>query len=597
MVLYSPFTLAALQVSKEPTQELRYTEEVHDIVFSPDGQWLAALNNDNTINLWKVKSGQLHRTLRKHQDWISTIIFSKDSTLLASGSDDKTVALWEVASGRLLHRSWHGDEVKTIDISPDGKWLASGGDDSTVKLWETETGWIRHTLRSHHGRVSLVAFSPNGRWLASISKDNMIKLWNPESGLLLDSLQHEDRLSAFTFSPDGQWLASKEGDDRVKLWETESWQLKYTLSGGSSLLFSPDSLWLATQGNNMIKGWRVASGELGYSIQEESPYWLNHFAFSPDSAWIAFSNDYEVKLWEIAKKQLYLTLQRHQGKINAIAFSPDGQWLASAGRDPVIKMWALTGYSPKKEKKLAVESADLANSPHAITLSSLPALLSAYRTQKRIYQNQNNQLRRVEQKLADLVAFRQTSIDLAESKKPLADGKLEEKRTYAYSHLEQIQQEVAALEKQVVTEKETLKQLDEQLNHLRKRLAEARFRELKKQFEQEKVVVVRAEVNCESRATLALCKEQAERAAQRSAAYQGITVLLGISELTQLADDTATLTEIKRQLRQEVKGLVLKYQVLDNGFSKQDAYFYRIRATVKGQVPDTLREQFLKTTP
>ncbi|MCA2659044.1 MAG: WD40 repeat domain-containing protein [Microcystis sp. M049S2] len=106
-----------------------------------------------------------------------------------SGSVDKTIKLWNVETGKEIRTlKGHDDLVTSVNFSPDGKTLVSGSWDKTIKLWNVETGQEIRTLKGHDSAVRSVNFSPDGKTLVSGSDDNTIKLWNGNNGWGLDAL-------------------------------------------------------------------------------------------------------------------------------------------------------------------------------------------------------------------------------------------------------------------------------------------------------------------------------------------------------------------------------------------------------------------------
>jgi WD40 repeat protein len=208
-----------------PRHEVRSTEQINTLAFSPDGKLLASGSHHQAVKLWDVATGKELRTLRG-EDMVWSVAFSPDGTRLAS-NDGRTVKLWDVASGKEVgalrgHKAW----VTTVAFSPDGTRLASGGNDRTVRLWDVASGKELRTLRGHRGEVHRVAFSPDGTRLASSSNDRTVKVWDVASGQELHTLRHKDLVRDVAFSPDGMRLASGSstvGSGTVRVWEATPW--------------------------------------------------------------------------------------------------------------------------------------------------------------------------------------------------------------------------------------------------------------------------------------------------------------------------------------------------------------------------------------
>ena len=96
--------------------------------------------------------------------------------MIVSGSTDNTIKIWNLETG-VLHRTLtgHDDWVRSVCISPDGRTLVSGSYDN--KIWNLETGVLRRTLTGHENSVLLVCIRPDGRTIISGSDDNTIKIW------------------------------------------------------------------------------------------------------------------------------------------------------------------------------------------------------------------------------------------------------------------------------------------------------------------------------------------------------------------------------------------------------------------------------------
>lgn len=287
-----------------------YSGRASTIAFNSDGQTIASVSDDNTIELWDLVSGTLLDTFTDQSGRVLTIALSPDGKALASSnrtSDRSFIKIWQLGhSGRpkkspLVTLPGHKKWIYSLAIGPDGQTLASGG--YKIKIWHLRTGELLHTLNGHKKWVYSLAISPDGQTLASSGGDNIIKIWHLPTGELVRTLTgHLDWVRTVAISPDGQMLASGSDDNTIKLWDLTTGKLLRTLSGHSD--------------------------------------WVLSVAISPDGqTLISGSKDHTIKLWDLGTKKLLHTLTGHKKWVYSIAVSPDGQTLASGSEDKTIKIW------------------------------------------------------------------------------------------------------------------------------------------------------------------------------------------------------------------------------------------------------------------
>jgi len=367
------------------------------ICFSPDGKYLASGNENNTINLWNVKSGVLIRTLKGHLGDVNSINFSPNRRYLVSGSSDNTIKLWNLKDGAFIRTyEGHSSHVTTVSFSSDSKRIVSGSRDNTIKIWNISNGVLIRNFKGdleppyynnypikvsfssddrfiisgntsdkikilnvkdgslfksfngHSGSVESVSLSPDGRLIAS-GKDHMdhtIKLWNFKDGSLIRTIyEHSSYPYSVSFSPDSRLIASGSLDGTIRLWNVKDDEPLLTIYAYSvfpssvlSICFSPDGKYIASGGRRKpIKLWNVKDGKLIRSFRI-NPSGIFSVDFSPNGRYIV-SGSKTIKLWDVKKNALIRTLKGHSSSVFSVCFSPDGEHIASGSHDNTIKLW------------------------------------------------------------------------------------------------------------------------------------------------------------------------------------------------------------------------------------------------------------------
>jgi WD40 repeat protein len=110
-----------------------------DVVFSPNGRWLAASYPEGDICLWDLGNAMERRVLRGSGEFIDCLAFSPNGWQLMSGARD-SLRLWDVASGSALGElPGHSAGIWGLAFSADGTYAASGGFDFTLRRWCIQT--------------------------------------------------------------------------------------------------------------------------------------------------------------------------------------------------------------------------------------------------------------------------------------------------------------------------------------------------------------------------------------------------------------------------------------------------------------------------
>jgi WD40 repeat protein/serine/threonine protein kinase len=190
------------------------------ISFAAQGLRLAIASEDGSVVVYDVATGAIEKSLRTPGKFPYDMTFSPDGQLLAAGQDNK-VTIWDYATGREVDGSplRHSGLVYCVAFSPDGRFLASAGWDRAVRIWDT-TSWkqVQMVIEAASG-INCIAFNPDGSCLAWGATDSTIKLWNRNTDELRTLRGHLANVRGVAFSPDGEWLASGSEDGTAKIWK------------------------------------------------------------------------------------------------------------------------------------------------------------------------------------------------------------------------------------------------------------------------------------------------------------------------------------------------------------------------------------------
>jgi dipeptidyl aminopeptidase/acylaminoacyl peptidase len=169
-----------------------HKQYVDNVIFSPDGNWIASFANDATgrgdhdIRLWDATTGKLVNKLLPTRGSAFQCTFTPDGRHLLSiggepGIPNKTgeAHVWEIATGKLV-KMWiaHAERGVAIAVSPDGRSVLTTSLDRTVKLWDFPSGLLKNEFKGHSAYVRSISFSPDGRRFLACSGDAPCFVWD-----------------------------------------------------------------------------------------------------------------------------------------------------------------------------------------------------------------------------------------------------------------------------------------------------------------------------------------------------------------------------------------------------------------------------------
>jgi WD40 repeat protein len=287
------------------------------VALAADGQTVAGLFDDGTLNVWAVATGTpveqlqvelgtlaagtqggfvvtteagkrqptapvgrwvLERVIGREKaaglfvDRVNAVRFSPDGKTLATGGGELSrsgdVHLFDVASGKLLS-AWkerHDDAVLSLDFSPDGKLLASGASDKIAKVTEVQSGKVVQLFEGHTHYVMGVAFRADARVLATAGADGVVLTWDMTLGERKTKIEGWTKeVTSLQFMGATNQIVTSAGDNRVRIVTdagTEIRALSKLPDFMQAAAISPDGATLIGGGeDSVLRVWDGANGK------------------------------------------------------------------------------------------------------------------------------------------------------------------------------------------------------------------------------------------------------------------------------------------------------------------------------------------------
>ncbi|HEX2905533.1 MAG TPA: WD40 repeat domain-containing protein [Phototrophicaceae bacterium] len=326
-----------------PTDFLPPHDVYHNVVFSPDGRWLALVQTDNRVHIWPVgkpfEPQNESTVLQPYFAFSTDLIFSPDNQGL-------------------------------LTIAKSG--VSGKGDLSQVEFWDAKTGERLLDLGQFRGRAD-VEFSQDGRriamtntyeqfkgdsWDDDYAEARLINLSNGEVTFFYQDSATELDTVLGEFPPDFTWYLAEfnaESSTHIEIIGTATGEKQpvaiHSSFGGGIIGFSPDSdqtvlsasdVWRCGGEYRTFSLYNIATGENVTTIGLPSAAGgagPGDFGFSPDGAFLAVADGYSVELYDTQTGEEIADIM--EAKHDRVIFNAAGTMLITTGNDGTVRLWGI----------------------------------------------------------------------------------------------------------------------------------------------------------------------------------------------------------------------------------------------------------------
>ena len=308
--------------------------------------------------LWQSIQSDAKVTIAKTHHWILDMKVSQDQNGLAITQQGQGGVEWLALSSGEKKTVFAPDlQNVCMALHPLEHVIAIGGKDQStdvIRFYEWDAGSLSKVVKLPGPCRGLIYSHDGNQLIVRVGgKINQIIVWDlravePISRVLAQgrALYAYNGFGGLALSHDNQWLAFATSDGEIELIHLETKQVKWTATKPlrdqiRSLVFSPDSRWLAGAGccsETDVLIWDAETGALAHRLKGHQA-WISSLAFSADGESLySGSADRTLRVWDMSKMSLRQTLTGHADEIWQVVIGDQAE-VITGDKEGVICRW------------------------------------------------------------------------------------------------------------------------------------------------------------------------------------------------------------------------------------------------------------------
>ena len=352
---------------------IAFSNEAHDLEFSPDGWTLAGATSydsgnsvEGSVRIWDTTTRK-GRDLPNDEDIVEALAFSPDSGTLATGGHDDglenthgQLRLWNVRTLERIASLEKEPPIFAVAFGKDGPTVVAGSDDGSIRIARSAgDAWtLADTGLRVPGRVTSLVVAPDGRRVA-VAPDGAatVRVMSVEKQFGRVVGKPRGDVTDVSFDSAGSVVATvKAGDAAPERWNlttdrrvragstpTEGHLAVSVKRSGvkdvRTTAAGADGRTVAIgDGDGKVWIWDSRRAGEARPLGGDAAWFETGLAMSADGRTLAVgqggtldddSIEIGVQLWDVRDQRPLGSLLRTVGEVDSLAFSPDGRVLAT----------------------------------------------------------------------------------------------------------------------------------------------------------------------------------------------------------------------------------------------------------------------------